>query len=382
MRKERGSVFVDGKTGRLVGQIKVNGVVKRITQRKFEGNKEFKERFNELVNSIDFSFKPEGQDNLYSLIEQYIKQKNIDGYTSARSYARNIESLRLLDKCCDFLHKQVILVTTNDIVKAKDNMRQYAQSTIGKMWSLLKVGFNIAYHRHFIQYDLMNDVTLKIPLSTKTSKVVGALDKNERAHLRSVLENEEKDHPYSLIVRLQLETGMRIGEVLARSFNDINFEKGTMKIWNTLTKDENYNIIWSEHTKTYSASTKIDKGAREIPLTSNMLSELSKRFKDYSRSNLSNIHNCIFYDYANGEFIKPEEVNSWLRRINIKYKITDKSLTTHIMRHTRITELTEQHLHPIVIHYMVGHSDKSSITENVYTDVSLDFVKQELTKMG
>ena len=94
------------------------------------------------------------------------------------------------------------------------------------------------------------------------------------------------------------------------------------------------------------------------------------------------IYGCIFYDYSNNTFITPKEINAWLRRINSKYKITSQSLTTHIMRHTRITELTEQHLHPIVIHYMVGHTDKSTVTENVYTDVSLDFVKQELTKLG
>lgn len=382
MKKQKGSIFVDGRTNRLVGQIKVNGVTKRITQRKNEENREFKQRFQDLIDSIDFNFKPEGQDTLYSLIDQFIRQKNTDGYTTARSYARNLETLKQLEKCCDFMHKKVLGITTNDIVKAKENMRQYAQSSISKMWSMLKVGFNIAYHRHFIQYDLMNDVTLKMPISTKANRIVGALTINERQKLRSVLENEEKDHPYSLIIQLQLETGMRIGEVLARSFKDINFEKGTIKIWNTLTEDENYNVVWSDHTKTYNAAAKIDKGAREIPLSASMLSKLSNLLKTNSRAKLTNIYGCIFYDYSNNTFITPKEINAWLKRINSKYKITSQSLTTHIMRHTRITELTEQHLHPIVIHYMVGHTDKSTVTENVYTDVSLDFVKQELTKMG
>ena len=377
--KKRGSIFIDKRTGRLVGQVKFNGVAKRITQRKDEKSKEFKDRFQELIDSINFEFKPEGQDTLYSLISEFIKQKNVDGYTSARSYNRSLDTLKQLEKCCSFLHKKVLLITSDDIISAKDSMRQYAQSSISKMWSLLKVGFNIAYHRHFIQYDLMNDVTLKIPLSAKTNKVICALDKNERDKLRSILENEEKDHPYSLIIRLQLETGMRIGEVLARSYNDINFDKGTIKIWNTLTEDENCNIVWGEHTKTYNAASKIDKGIREIPLSINMLSELLKRLKTNSDNKISNLHNCIFYNFDNGDYINPKAINSWLARINKKYKITNQSLTTHVMRHTRITELTEQHVNPVVIHYIVGHTDKSSVTENVYTNVSLDFVKQELS---
>ena len=150
-------------------------------------------------------------------------------------------------------------------------------------------------------------------------------------------------------------------------------------MWNTLTRDVNGNVILGEHTKTYDKNANIDKGAREIPLTSNMLFELQKRLKNHSRANLTHINNFIFYNEKENKYITPSEVNCWLRRLNEKYHIAPQ-LSTHQMRHTRITELTEQHIHPIVIHYLAGHSDKSSITENVYTDVSLDFIKNELSK--
>jgi site-specific recombinase XerD len=66
-----------------------------------------------------------------------------------------------------------------------------------------------------------------------------------------------------------------------------------------------------------------------------------------------------------------------LNRLNAKYHIRDQ-LSTHILRHTKVTELQEQHINPVVIHYLVGHTPNSTMTDNVYTSVSLDFVKSEI----
>ena len=47
---------------------------------------------------------------------------------------------------------------------------------------------------------------------------------------------------YKNIILLQLATGMRIGEVLARKLTDIDFKNKTFKIDDTLTQDENYGV--------------------------------------------------------------------------------------------------------------------------------------------
>ena len=58
---------------------------------------------------------------------------------------------------------------------------------------------------------------------------------------------------------------MRIGEVLARSIDDISDDKKYLLIHNTLTMDVNKNIIIGEHTKTYNKETGIDEGKRFFP---------------------------------------------------------------------------------------------------------------------
>jgi len=48
-----GTIFVAGSTGRYVGQYFYKGKRKAIYQRKNEGNREFKARFNKIIASIN-----------------------------------------------------------------------------------------------------------------------------------------------------------------------------------------------------------------------------------------------------------------------------------------------------------------------------------------
>ncbi len=76
------------------------------------------------------------------------------------------------------------------------------------------------------------------------------------------------------IAKMQGISGMRIGEVLARSKDDYNKDTQQFDVHNTLTQDEHYHVILGEHTKTYNKKTQIDEGQRYLPLDNNLLSGL------------------------------------------------------------------------------------------------------------
>ena len=90
----------------------------------------------------------------------------------------------------------------------------------------------------------------------------------------------------------------------------------------------------------------------------------------------------IFWDYENNTFIKPNQVASWLVRLNKKYNICKESLSTHRLRHTAITHWKELGIDLSVIQYLAGHVEGSDITEKVYIDTRPEFVKQELEKFS
>ena len=90
----------------------------------------------------------------------------------------------------------------------------------------------------------------------------------------------------------------------------------------------------------------------------------------------------LFWDNKNQTYITPSEINSYLKRINNKYNITNTSIHSHRLRHTFITRCVENGMNFKVLQTLVGHVNGSSITSDVYTSVSNDFMIKELGKIG
>ena len=156
-----------------------------------------------------------------------------------------------------------------------------------------------------------------------------------------------------------------------------------------MTQDENYHIIWSEHTKTYNKLSGIDEGQRFLPLDNPIFAEIADIVKEERAKkvkSINNVHNVLFWDYKNDSFISPKEINSWLYRLEEKYHILDKddeeNLTTHRIRHYAITHWSELGIPKRVIQYLAGHIEGSTITDEVYIETSFDFVKDTLCKMS
>ena len=224
----------------------------------------------------------------------------------------------------------------------------------------------------------MDDETLSKPISKKEPIKVEALTIKEEEYFRQILNTKELNHKYRNIVLLQLSTGMRIGEVLARSIDDIDFKNNTLTIHNTLTKNKEGKAILGKHTKTYNKKTGIDSGKRTISITDEVKQILEKQIK----LKVTNINKLLFWDYETDTFISYYEINSWLKRLNEKYKITKLNLSSHNLRHTYITRLREAGVDMKIIQYLVGHVEGSLITDDVYTSISKEFIESELQKIN
>ncbi len=354
-----------------------NGKRQTMKQKKKESTKDFKVRVTEIKNSLNTgTYISKSNDTIKSILENYVKQKNLDGITSDRSYNREKETLAQISYCCNnFYDKPIQKVSVSDIEKSKENMRKYSKSTISKIWALLYKAFKIAYSRRIIQYNTMEDETLIPPISHKPNKKVEALTVEEEKKLeKSLLSNKTV---YNTILLLQLYTGMRIGEVLALSKDCINFKDNTLTVYRTITRDKNDKVILGKHTKTYNKKTGIDKGKRIFPLSS----KVKKLLEEQLNNKITNIYNLIFWDYKKNTFITDGEINSYLNRLNVKENIT-RHIHTHMLRHTFITRCQEKGIPLVVLQSLVGHVEGSSITNDVYTSVSIDFMKQELEKIN
>ncbi len=170
--------------------------------------------------------------------------------------------------------------------------------------------------------------------------------------------------------------------MLARSKDDYNRDTQEFNVHNTLTQDKKYRVILGEHTKTYNKKTQIDEGQRFLPLNYNLFSELIDIIEEQCNKKIINIYNLLFWDYEKNTFITPSEVNSWLKRLNAKYNISKLELSTHRLRHTALTYWKELGIDLSAIQYLAGHVEGSDITEGVYIETSLEFVKKEMSKIS
>lgn len=348
---------------------------KTMTQRKKESNIDFKKRFNNIMSKInDGSYIENQKDICIDLIEHFVNQRYEDGFVSPRSHKRNQDTVAQIKKTCsNFINQPIQKVTIYDIENAKKNIREYSNSVIDKIWALLYKMFKIAVSRRIILYNPMDDETLSKPISKKEKRQTKALTVVEQEKLENIL----KSNPcmYNDILLLQLYLGARIGEVLAITKNCINLKENTLSIDKTITRDDKDKVILGEHTKTYVRKTAIDKGKRTIPMSPSVRKIIEK----YMHNKLNNIHGLIFWDYKNNTFVTDGEINCYLKRLNNKYNIT-QAIHTHVLRHTFITRCQEKGIPLIVIQSLVGHVEGSTLTNEVYTHVSLDFIKSELEK--
>lgn len=353
-----------------------------IKQQRNETTKHFKAKVTEIKASLNNgTYITKQDDSIKSFIEKHIQQKFNDGITKGSSYKRDKDTLEAIHKCCDnFIDKPIQQVTLYDIQLSKEKMKDYTQSGIDKMWRLLKKAFSIASSPSIktIPFNIMNDENLKKPIPNAKTKKIIPLTKEERKLLSHVLDVKERNHKYRNIVKLEWITGARIGEILARSKEDIDKNKTILHIHNTLTRDENGKTIIGEHTKTYNKITGVDEGERNFPLNL----ELKKIINEELSSKLTNIHNLLFWDYKNDTFVSDKEINAWLRRINEKYHISKHALHNHRLRHDRLTQWKEAGIDMNAIQYLAGHVEGSSITNQVYIDISQEYAFKELKKVN
>ena len=374
--KGMGSIYYHKASKTYAGQYVLEGKKHTIYQRKNESVTDFRRRFNELINQINNdTYLERNNSSLDYLVSNYIEQRYNDGYVLPNTYLRNKETLKLIRKLCQpFWYKPVQKVSPRDIEESKSKMRQYSASTISKMWVLLNKGFQIAINRRIISYNIMNDETIQKPLPIKEKEPISALSVEEEKKLRKALKKENTLNAKACLI--QLNTGMRIGEVLARNINDIDFQEQVLHINNTMTVDENKNAIVGKHTKIYSKTNNIDKGTRTIPLDSETLLVFKSMIKTLP------INGYFFYRPHTKSFIDPKRMSDYLERLNKRYDICSSKLTSHRLRHTKITRLQEAGVNLVVIQRMVGHVEGSNMTNDVYTDVSTDFMRQEINKIS
>lgn len=185
----------------------------------------------------------------------------------------------------------------------------------------------------------------------------------EQKKIETAVLSDKKNKTIGVI--LCLYTGMRIGELFALTWKDINFKNSLLNI----SKSSHYGKIGSKYKKIIE-KPKTKSSIRQIPLPKPLL-EILKNMKKTSKS--------IYVITDNG---KEVSIRSYQRRFKVllqKLNISYKSF--HALRHTFATRAIECGMDVKTLSEILGHKS-ATITLNRYVHSLISYKKQMMNKVG
>ncbi len=189
-------------------------------------------------------------------------------------------------------------------------------------------------------------------------------------HHRTILNYIQSHFTFTgLGIYISLSTGLRIGEICALKWIDINVTEGTITVSRTI---ERIYIIEGEkkHTELVINTPKTQNSCREIPMSKELLAMVKP---------LKKVVNEDFYVLTNDEHpTEPRTYRNYYNKLMAKLGIP--KLKYHGLRHSFATRCIEAGCDYKTVSVLLGHSNIST-TLNLYVHPNMEQKKRCISKM-
>lgn len=266
----------------------------------------------------------------------------------------------------------------------------YSTKTIRDVYNILNAMFKYAIHNRLIAFNPCAGVCLP-KTKTKEIRVLTIAEQKE------VLEHA-KGRLYENLIITALGTGMRAGELLGLTWDDIDFVKREIHVNKTLVHVKDVNT--GKYTFKYQ-TPKTKNGIRDIPLQDSVCKALKKQHVQLKEMKmaannwepLAGFENLVFV----GKNGKPTTVHTfqvaleWIEKsINKeRMRIAEETNTTyepiphfhpHALRHSFATRCFDAGLDVKTVQMFMGHFS-TSITYDTYVHLTNDKSHSEMNKL-
>lgn len=372
------------KDGRLEGRLTVQG-----NRKSFFGftKSEVKNKAKEYLMKIENGFKEPKKITLNNYIEYWLKTYKWNKIEPS-SYTRLYRVYECQIKNT-IGQKMIGQITTKDIQSLIDShanpisedIKPLALSGLKRIIQLLRPCMNMAIQEEIIYKNPCDNVILPKESCIKTdTKRQFSLSDEEITQIRdAALTKYKTTNDYAsrdaFVLLLIINLGLRVGEALALSWNDVDLNNNIVYINKTIQsnimnfgKEHGDNTTYNRIKKT----TKTNSGVRVLQLNEHVRYYLEE-LKQYD------IRHNIISDYICctnvGTLNTSRNLQRSLDRLIRKTNIMDKRITLHTLRHTFGSTLLRRGVNIEVVSKLMGHAN-ISITYNKY----IHAIKEEEAK--
>lgn len=224
---------------------------------------------------------------------------------------------------------------------------ELSASTIKSIFQVLQKALVAAFKKGY----LLEDICENIVLPKQKKQKVRALSPKEQANLEKTASKDTAGLP----TLIALHTGLRIGEISALTWDNIDLENRKLYVQNTYQR-----ITSSEEdgkkTSLILGETKTTSSQRCVPLSRRLVRALKKWRK--------NNHSHYLFT-SNGRPVEPRLLNYHFKRIANKAALT--TIHFHQLRHTFATRCMEAQADIVSISTLLGHASAKT-TLDIYVD--------------
>lgn len=232
-------------------------------------------------------------------------------------------------------------------------------SSVRSVYTVLKLGLDSAADR-----DFMRIVCKKIKLPKLVRKAVTVFTKQEQRQLERYIENSGNTNDIGIL--LSLYTGIRIGELCALSWENIDLKRGVISIIHTLYRVRTEK--GKKKTELVLSVPKSETSIRDIPLPDFLIAKLKAIEKGSG-----------FFINRNGKLVEP---TVYARRYKAILKEAGiRNVKYHCTRHTFATRALEIGMDIKTLSEILGHSSPT-VTLNIYAHSLPEHKRKEINRLG
>ena len=345
-----------------------NGITKEFYGRTV---KEVKEKIKEFEERNMYVKKNNVQKQTFGeYLENWFKNVRIYEVESS-TYLRNEQTINYHIKDSSLYNAQMVNVDFELCQTLINKLSEkYSRSTISKVYVILNMCFNHAITKGHIGENPMMKVKMpkesSLVTKKKDTKWLSSSDveklvlEAERLNTREFrIKGKVGERVYGVnayYVILIIYTGLRIGELMALTWNDIDFENKTLSVNKSRAKGKIDGKI-----TLYVKDPKSESGTRIIPLSDRALYAL-QRIKECSSSDSDT--NLIVTNTSS-----ESNITRTINRMLFRAGCETEKCGLHALRHTFGSLLLEKGVDLKTISYLLGHSD-ITVTANIYLHIT------------